>query len=1142
LKLIRIMLVVSVVGLAVAPVLAATSPASTPAKAEAPLTATQMVDKAKTLYAAHNFEAALKQLQQVKRDDLGFFEKSGYDSLVSKTEKAIKGQADDTKALAEGKDALGKEKYATAIDKLSQASKSDYLGSEQTSQAAGLLVQAKDKQKAATVKAEGLMVQAKADLKAGKIADAQKGVDQIKAMDVNLGSFFDPHPVADLESKVAAAKAAAAKAPPVVAKATQVAEKPAPVVAKVTPVAEKVTAAPVEKSVPVTRPISAPPVEAAKTGATVANAQLSLMQQAKRAEAEDEIKLGAQALAKFEAEQARVHYQKALQLWPDSERAKKGLEDAQRLLGDSEPPLIEEVNLRDRIERQHVMAEVRELLAESSRETQKVDEGGRAADYKKALDPLVQADRVVDLAKVLTVEEQERLREDILHQRNEIKNRQKVAEAKQEAEALTETNRIETQRRALDAKERADKKRQLWSQASELRKSAQFYAAIRVLDRIIAEDPNDERAIRWREDLLFFAQQNRQVGVREDREYEAIQALVDVEKAAILPGEEVMGDEMYIRYPPAKEWKELTELRRELAKLSRPEPKAVTDTRKRLQEEIDIDFERTSLDNVLKYINDIKKDINIVISPDVATDGIDLSTRLIDLKVRHVSIEQVFGLILGEDIGYTVQPNFILITTRKRIERSLPLSTYPILDLIAPVQDYVAPTFGMGGGTLGGIPGAGTGIGGVGGVGGGTTGGLTGIFGGGAGGAGAGGGAGAAPTPEQAYTQLIAIIKQHVNPASDPGVAEWSDSGGPATINFYAGSLLISQTPRGHQRVTELLEQLRRERAIMVSVEARFLTVSDQFLNEISLDVDVSFFNRSESPLVSGFGNGTTSGLAGGPPMGVTNGATTIPYPTLPGTYVAPQIQQPIVINQTHSNGEGISQLLPLADTLFSSFTNANTGGMVVSGVFLDDIQVGFLLRAIQGDVRTQTLTAPRITMYNGQRTFITTGTVISYISGATPVVGEAAVGFTPTIGAIPIGMTLDVRATVSADRRYVQMDLTPTFTDTNVANWRAVPVTAAAPGGGLASTIIDLPVVNETTFSTTVSVPDGGTLLMAGSKKFSESEAETGVPFFSKIPILKRLFDDRGTIRTNSNMLILVRPKIIIQTEYEHKMGYDDF
>jgi general secretion pathway protein D len=397
-------------------------------------------------------------------------------------------------------------------------------------------------------------------------------------------------------------------------------------------------------------------------------------------------------------------------------------------------------------------------------------------------------------------------------------------------------------------------------------------------------------------------------------------------------------------------------------------------------------------------------------------------------------------------------------------------------------------------------------------------------------------GAGAAATEAEqiGWQELVDIIKRNVNNMADPSVAAWTDEGGPAAIDYMNGLLVVTQTRQGHQRVGDLLEKLRRERAIMISVESRFVTVADDFLQDITLDVDVQF-----DPGATGRWN--PAGQIVEDPSTLARGTQ---FGTLPGQVggVAgtPRWGSPIIVSSTGSNGLGTSTLLPVAGTSFANF-NANEGGMAVSGVFLDDLQIGFLLRAIQADSRSTTLFSPRITLYNGQRSYISISNVITYLADAEPVVAEAAVAWDPVIGSIPVGATLDVKATVSADRRYVQLDLRPQVADTAVANWRQVPVQAVAPGG-IATFLIDLPQVQVSDLKTTVSVPDGGTLLLGGNKRYGETEAETGVPILNKVPFLRRVFNNRASLRTNSNLLILIRPKILIQSEEEHKLGYDDF
>ena len=101
-------------------------------------------------------------------------------------------------------------------------------------------------------------------------------------------------------------------------------------------------------------------------------------------------------------------------------------------------------------------------------------------------------------------------------------------------------------------------------------------------------------------------------------------------------------------------------------------------------------------------------------------------------------------------------------------------------------------------------------------------------------------------------------------------------------------------------------------------------------------------------------------------------------------------------------------------------------------------------------------------------------------------------------------------------------------------------PVVPVVLSGGAGTRL--WPLARESLPKPFMPLPDGGTLLMANTKHYTEAEAETGVPGLSKIPFLKRLFDNRGTVRHNDNTLILVRPKIIIQAEEEHLLGYDSF
>ena len=53
----------------------------------------------------------------------------------------------------------------------------------------------------------------------------------------------------------------------------------------------------------------------------------------------------------------------------------------------------------------------------------------------------------------------------------------------------------------------------------------------------------------------------------------------------------------------------------------------------------------------------------------------------------------------------------------------------------------------------------------------------------------------------------------------------------------------------------------------------------------------------------------------------------------------------------------------------------------------------------------------------------------------------------------------------------------------------------------------MQLPTFQVISVSTTVSVPDGGTVLLGGIKRLREGRNEFGVPLLSKVPYVDRLF-----------------------------------
>jgi type II secretory pathway component GspD/PulD (secretin) len=150
---------------------------------------------------------------------------------------------------------------------------------------------------------------------------------------------------------------------------------------------------------------------------------------------------------------------------------------------------------------------------------------------------------------------------------------------------------------------------------------------------------------------------------------------------------------------------------------------------------------------------------------------------------------------------------------------------------------------------------------------------------------------------------------------------------------------------------------------------------------------------------------------------------------------------------------------------------------------------------------------------------------------------------FVPQNQPIPMGINLAIQAVVSADRRFVRLNIAPTMTNLASATVPLFPITTfitpVFEGGAQGQPVPFTQFIQQPTFTTvqiqtTVSVPDGGTVLLGGLKLLNEGRNEFGPPVLGKIPYLDRLFRNVGYGKDTSSLLLMVTPRIIINTEEE--------
>ena len=151
----------------------------------------------------------------------------------------------------------------------------------------------------------------------------------------------------------------------------------------------------------------------------------------------------------------------------------------------------------------------------------------------------------------------------------------------------------------------------------------------------------------------------------------------------------------------------------------------------------------------------------------------------------------------------------------------------------------------------------------------------------------------------------------------------------------------------------------------------------------------------------------------------------------------------------------------------------------------------------------------------SGQRAHIVRMNQQAYIADF-DVVGEQ---YDPIVTVLSYGTVLDVEAVASSDRRFITLTLRPSTSE--VTAWRRFGndvsdfggvdvINQAANGDNLNAIADDFPIfVPELTYrqvQTSVTIPDGGSLMIAGLTQARSARSHAGIPVLSHIPFIGRL------------------------------------
>ncbi len=595
--------------------------------------------------------------------------------------------------------------------------------------------------------------------------------------------------------------------------------------------------------------------------------------------------------------------------------------------------------------------------------------------------------------------------------------------------------------------------------------------------------------------------------------------------------------------------KPMTEIEREIeVKLERP---------------LNVEFSNKPL---REAITEIKVRTGLNITTDdlaIAETQIPIDTVMVTESLKDLSTRNILSILLDKArLKYVVENNVVRITTEKRAQGRMAMKTFSVMELVTPIPDFAladhqsiskalgknnpkpawvqqqdgSSVYSGTGGQLGGAK-------------------LV------SGGRLPGGMDGATLDTTPANTespladsatlathgrsnhsaQLIKLVTGMVRPYS------WEAQGGAGKIGYYdiGGALVVNQTADVIGEVQQLLESLRRLQEVSVSVEIRVVSLSESFFERIGVDFALNIKTKG----TENFERSLTTGQFRPEPyindINVRN--VNVGYNPTAGGFT-PDLDVPV---RTNSFGLGIPP--------FGGYPGPGNGGLSLGMAFLNDIQVFMFLEAASGDRRVNIMQAPKITLFNGQTSTVFVSDFAFFTTGLDVINVGGQFVYIPRNQPIPIGnsgnpdfsqqgtgqpgVTVTVQAIVSADRRFVRLNLSPTLTSLTSATVPLFPVTAfitpVFEGGSQGVPIpftqfFQQPSISEISVQTTVAVPDGGTVVLGGLKTLAEGRNEFGPPVLSQIPYINRLFRNQGIGRETRHIMIMVTPRIIIQSEEE--------
>lgn len=497
------------------------------------------------------------------------------------------------------------------------------------------------------------------------------------------------------------------------------------------------------------------------------------------------------------------------------------------------------------------------------------------------------------------------------------------------------------------------------------------------------------------------------------------------------------------------------------------------DIKARLEtQHLTIEFRDIPLEEVIDTLQSISG-LNFVLTKE-ARDALESASPVRLAEVKDLPLRNILRLVLeGQEprFGYVLKSGAIVIGPTDSLSEDTYLEFYEVSDIVRDRPDFKAPKLALDEEE---------------------------------GGSGGGGAAGLLDfgDDDQDAGKTTLDTDQLVELLEGTLWGEDADKGESESIATQGGKLVARTTLDNHRKIQRLLDTLRKQTGIMVTVESRFVNLQDNFLEEIGVD----------------WGNPFSSNLPN--PINDIDGS---------GTQISPGYEYVDAQGQFDARAAVYNAFsLPLGSSV-APFEISSRGGIGVQYNVLDVYILEAIIEASQKTQQVRELSAPRVTAFNTQIAHSLVIDQSAYVkdaevnqTGVIPVIN-------PVIGILNAGSILEIRPTVSYDRKYIILEIQPTLAVPLPSRFKNLSL-------GLTNLTVELPVLSVTRIKTTVTIPDGGTVLVGGLKRTITQDQRVGIPGISRLPFLDILFGRKGNARLQSNLFVLINGKITVIRDEERK------